>query len=475
MKAMLPWRKYILFTDMLLVFAILILAMATPVTYFFLEYGDRSERVAFYAQRYAVKFKQAIQENPEYWLLSVEKFIETFADLESVDGVETIEVYDDGGHLWHRETLAPPSVFSIRKSAEIRYNNQVCGSVVLYANFGHIMQVAFTLLSVFSIMAFTVYKLQQINQKGKHEIAARKEIERILKRSKEELTIKNKELTRALTTLKHTQNKLIQQEKLAGIGQLAAGVAHEINNPLGFVISNVEMLEEYFAFLNNILSQYQELADVQENHQALTAEQKQELVFIFGDLPGLFRETLDGLTRMAKIVKGMRLYSHMNHRREFEQYDLLAGLNSALVMAQNELKPDIKVEQQREDIPPIEAVGDEINQVLLNIIVNAAHAIKAACSDQQGIITVSTWAEDEFVYCEVRDNGAGINPEDLNSIFNPFFTTKAVGQGTGMGLSISYDIIVNRHNGEILVESLPGNGATFTLKLPIKHRIINEE
>lgn len=472
-------KQFTRFMKLLAVGSALMLSVATPFTYFFLEYQDGNKRAVFYSKKYAIKFKQVIQENPESWQLDIEKFIEIFADIESGDGIEAIEVYDNELRLLYRETLLEPSMLSIHQTSKIRYNNQLYGSVIIYGNLAHIINTTLILLCVFSIITFIVLKLQQTNQKIENEIVTRKEIENILKKSEEELMIKNKELVQALDTVKHTHNKLIQQEKMAGIGQLAAGVAHEINTPLGLVTGNIEILEEYCIAFNSLFNQYRELGTdssaikrlpfKERMDQAMGEEIESELEFILDDLPKLFRDTLEGLNRMNKIVKGMRLFSHINQQRVFEQYDLINGLNSTLLMAQKEIKYFATVEKQLQFIPPIEAVGDEINQVLLNIIVNAAHAIKGKDSREKGIIKISIWSDNEFAYCAIKDNGAGIMPANLSSIFNPFFTTKAFGEGTGMGLSISYDIIVNRHNGEILVESSQGNGATFTVKLPIKH------
>lgn len=472
-------KQFTRFMKLLAVGSTLMLSVATPFTYFFLEYQDGNKRAAFYSKKYAIKFKQVIQENPESWQLNIEKFIEIFADIESSDGIEAIEVYDNELRLLYRETLLEPSMLSIHQTSKIRYNNQLYGSVIIYGNLAHIINTTLILLCVFAIITFIVLKFQQTNQKIENEIVTRKEIENILKKSEEELMIKNKELVQALETVKHTQNKLIQQEKMAGIGQLAAGVAHEINTPLGLVTGNIEVLEEYCIAFNSLFNQYRELGTdfsaikrlpfKERTDQIMGEEIERELEFILDDLPTLFRDTLEGLNRMNKIVKGMRLFSHINQQRAFERYDLINGLNSTLLMAQNEIKYFATVEKQLQYIPPIEAVGEEINQVLLNIIVNAAHAIKGKDSEEKGVIKISIWSDMEFVYCAIKDNGAGIMPENLSSIFNPFFTTKAFGEGTGMGLSISYDIIVNGHNGEILVESSQGNGATFTVKLPIKH------
>lgn len=467
-------KQFYQFIKLLAIGSTLLLSLATPLTYFFLEYHNENKRAAFYAQKYALKFQQAIQENPEYWRLNIEKFVEIFSDIEESDGIEAIEVYDNQLHLLYRENLLEPAVLSTQRTAAIFYNNQVYGSVIIYGNLLHTINYTIILLCLFSITAIVVVKLLQANQKIQHEMASSKNIESILNNSKEALEKKNKELTTALNTIIHTKNQLIQQEKLAGIGQLAAGVAHEINTPLGFVTGNVEMLEEYFITFRCMLAQYRELQsefmtiEQLPIHQTIPENTEKDLDFIMDDLPGLFRDTIEGLNRMNEIVKGMQLFSRIGQQRVFEKYDLIDGLRSTLVIAFNEIKNYATVEERLNDIPVIEAVGGEINQVLLNLLVNAAQAVKARNSEEIGVIKISAWHDDKVVFLTIEDNGIGISPGNLNSIFNPFFTTKSVGQGTGLGLSISYDIIVNRHNGEILVESEQDNGAKFTIKLPIR-------
>jgi signal transduction histidine kinase len=309
------------------------------------------------------------------------------------------------------------------------------------------------------------------------EITRRKRIESVLKASEEVLISKNMELAEALQTVKQAQARLVQQEKLAGIGQLAAGVAHEINNPLGYVSSNVEVLEKYFTVFTTIIAKHRELRTVLADdgdpqikksiQQIDNLERELDLNYILKDLPELFGDTSEGLMRMSKLVKGMRFFARTDQRPVFERYDLNKGLENTLLVAQNELKYHANVGQSFATLPDIEAISGEMNQVLLNLIVNAGQAVKEKKLETTGIIQVTTWHDGEFVYCSVEDNGIGIAPENLNSIFNPFFTTKPVGDGTGLGLSISYDIVVNRHHGEITVESVYGKGAKFTIKLPI--------
>ena len=316
------------------------------------------------------------------------------------------------------------------------------------------------------------------NQELHHEVVERKRIESILKISEEELIQKNIQLATALQDIEVAQDRLIQQGKLAGIGQLAAGVAHEINNPLGFITGNVEALEQYFAAFSSVLAQYRELGSsmiatddtqiTERVNQVVKFEKEQELEYILADLPDLFRDTNEGLKRMSKIVKGVRLFSRTDREQVFEQYDLNELIKNTLLVADNEIKNYATVEERLGDIPMIETLGGEINQVLLNLIVNGVQAIKEKDSGKMGIIRITTWCDIEFVYCAIEDSGIGVADATMKDIFNPFFTTKPAGQGTGIGLSISYDIIVNRHHGEILVVSNPGQGAKFTIKLPVK-------
>lgn len=288
----------------------------------------------------------------------------------------------------------------------------------------------------------------------------------------------NLEIQRTLTKLQQTQTQLVQQEKMAGIGQLAAGVAHEINNPLGFVLSNFETLRKYMGRLAEMINAYRQLHRLakQETSAGLKAvgeeldelEKKNKLDYIMGDLEPIFAETGEGINRVENIIKALRLFSRVDQQDSFEEYDLNASLKTTLIVARNEVKYIAEVEEDLGDIPTIKAMGGKINQVLLNIVLNAAQAIKTWHSGSGGLIKIRSYADSENVYCAIADNGPGIPDEVRPNIFNPFFTTKPVGEGIGLGLSISYEIIVSKHHGDILVDSKPGLGATFTIKLPIK-------
>lgn len=279
--------------------------------------------------------------------------------------------------------------------------------------------------------------------------------------------------------LKQTQSQLIQKEKMAGIGQLAAGVAHEMNNPLGFVTSNFNMLGEYVKRLIDLIHAYRNLIaglpsdgdpDMQEAILELRQLEKQKkLTFLLEDLDPLFSESKDGLARVGEIIKALRIFSRVDVANQYEDYDLNAGVETTLVVARNEIKYVADIVTNFGELPTAKAIGGQINQVLLNLLVNGAQAIKTANMIEKGMITVETFFDGEFIGCSIKNNGPAIPPEIQNRIFEPFFTTKPIGEGTGLGLSISYDIVVNQHGGKISFISTPEAGTTFTIKLPCVH------
>ena len=297
------------------------------------------------------------------------------------------------------------------------------------------------------------------------------------KDAENELHRKMKELAEALEDLKKTQNQMIQQEKLAGIGQLAAGVAHEINNPLGFVISNFTTLHRYIQEFLTMLAAYRNfLAKVssmtrEELLMEITVlvqmEEQKQIDFLGQDVECLLNESKNGLDRITRIVKGLHSFSRMEMQDVFVEYDLNEGVESSLVIARNEVKYNADVETDLGHIPKIFASAGQINQVLLNIIVNAAQAIKSVSKERRGIIRIKTFVEDNQIGCSIYNDGPPIPPGVIERVFEPFFTTKDVGHGTGLGLSISYDIIVNLHHGKFFVVSSEAEGTTFTFLLPM--------
>ena len=334
-------------------------------------------------------------------------------------------------------------------------------------------------LVTFAILVFTLGMLYAIRRKQSAEIALKDMLdsleEQVDERTKE-LKRKNTELESAYSDLQSAQSQVIHQEKMASIGQLAAGVAHEINNPLGFTISNFETLKKYLAKIVDVLSAYRafrcEVMEMdtarlqQKTEEIATLERQNKVEYILNDINTLFCETQDGLTRVGDIVKALRMFSRIDKQGAREDYDLNEGVRNSLIVARNEIKYIAEIREELAEIPLVSAIGGQINQVLLNLILNAAYAIKEKGLPELGLITVRTYLTDGTVCCSIQDNGKGIPAEIQKDIFNPFFTTKPVGQGTGLGLSISYDIIVNKHQGKINFSSIEGEGTTFFIQLP---------
>lgn len=284
------------------------------------------------------------------------------------------------------------------------------------------------------------------------------------------MELSSSELSEMIKKLKETQMELIQKEKMASIGQLAAGIAHEINNPLGYIISNMDTLHNYIQKYKKYLSIIDEIKQLPQECSALIDELKafeknNNLSFINEDIKEIVADSLEGLNRISKIVKGLRDFSRLNPKDNFTSYNLNQGIEDTLMIANNSIKYNAVVNLELSEIPTIEALGSEINQVILNMLINASHAIK--CNSKQGIINIRTYQKGNQVILEIEDNGIGIPKEFLVKVFDPFFTTKPVGEGTGLGLSISYDIIVNKHNGKIDVRSEVGKGTTFIIQIPI--------
>jgi two-component system, NtrC family, sensor kinase len=265
--------------------------------------------------------------------------------------------------------------------------------------------------------------------------------------------------------LEQAQNQLLQSEKMASIGQLAAGVAHEINNPVGFVSSNLHTLRQYVAALLNLVdaqaAAHAAPADAQLVARLAAASQAAELDYLKEDLPQLLDESEDGLARVKKIVQDLKDFSRVD-QSDWQQADLNAGLESTLNVVRNEVKYKAEVVKNLGSLPLVLCLAGQINQVFMNLIVNASHAIEG-----QGLITLSSGVEPDWVWLQVDDTGCGMGEDVLRRIFEPFFTTKDVGKGTGLGLSLSFSI-VQRHGGEIQVRSQPGKGSSFRVWLPVE-------
>lgn len=284
----------------------------------------------------------------------------------------------------------------------------------------------------------------------------------------QELIKRNTELMALNTDLSHAQAQLMQSEKMASIGQLAAGVAHEINNPIGYIFSNVGTLEKYIANLFEMLRFYetieQQIVSPESKNQLKALKEKIELDYLIEDIPELMSQSKEGIDRVRKIVQDLKDFSRIDTNLEWQWTNLHQGFDSTLNVVNNEVKYKADVIKEYGDIPNVECLPSQINQVILNLVVNASHAM----GDERGSITLRTSVDHEDVLIEVIDTGSGIPPTVISRIFDPFFTTKPVGKGTGLGLSLSYGII-KKHQGELTVSSELGKGTTFTIRLPIKH------
>jgi PAS domain S-box-containing protein len=281
------------------------------------------------------------------------------------------------------------------------------------------------------------------------------------------------ELEKAYNELKSKELQLIQNEKMASIGRLAAGVAHEINNPIGFINSNLNTLEKYVESFVGLAGVYSDVSDQlerlrsEEVKAALNAIKgymnDNDMDYVAEDAVKVIRECGEGAERIRRIVQGLKVFSHVD-RSGKTYFDINKGLDSTLNMVRNEIKYKAEVVKEYGDIPEMPGYPQELNQVFMNLLVNASHAIEAK---NKGLIKIKTYQDNGSVFVEISDNGCGIPDDIKNRIFEPFFTTKEVGKGTGLGLSISYGIIKN-HNGEISVESRVGEGTTFTVRIPVK-------
>jgi signal transduction histidine kinase len=283
-----------------------------------------------------------------------------------------------------------------------------------------------------------------------------------------ELLRRNQELTELNEKLSMAQAQLLQSEKLASIGQLAAGVAHEINNPISFVFSNFGTLETYVDSLLRVLVRYEQaerfITDPDVLKEIAALREQVDLGFLQDDILVLMSESREGIERVRKIVQDLKDFSRVDAHQEWQWADLHHGIDSTLNIVNNEVKYKADIVKEYGAIPEVECLPSQINQVIMNIVVNGAQAIDGP----RGRITIRTGTVEDYVWIEIADNGCGIPPAIRSRIFDPFFTTKPIGTGTGLGLSLSYGII-QKHRGRIDVQSEEGAGTVFRIELPIRH------
>ena len=293
------------------------------------------------------------------------------------------------------------------------------------------------------------------------DISEAKRYEAQLKQINEELTAR---VAEEVGKNRDKDRQLMQQEKLASIGQLAAGVAHEINNPMGFVMSNLNSLNKYVESLQEYYSLVERSAAgslaVPDRDALAAVRKKYKIDYISNDLKPLIEESIEGAERVRRIVLDLKDFARPDSS-DMQPAELNHLVRSTINIVHNELKYVAELDLQLGELPPLLCHPQQINQVITNILVNAAHAI-----EHQGVITIRTYSTGPDMFLEITDTGCGIPKEYLSRIFEPFFTTKDVGKGTGLGLSICYDIIKN-HNGEIQVTSEVGTGTRFTVRLPV--------
>ncbi len=317
--------------------------------------------------------------------------------------------------------------------------------------------------------------LQDITERRRAEeelTRHRKHLEQLVEERSVELARRMEELRSRFTELQDTnrkleeaQNQLLQSDKMASIGQLAAGIAHEINNPVGFVTSNLHSLRQYIDDLMSLVDASGAAASLAPSSAPErlifdTELQRVELDYLKQDLPQLLDECADGLGRVKRIVQDLKDFSRVD-QSEWQEADLNAGIQSTLNVVRHEVKYKAEVVQNLGTLPPVLCLAAQLNQVFMNLIVNAAQAMK-----ERGVITLSSGTEGEWAWVQVDDTGCGMSEEVLRRIFEPFYTTKEVGKGTGLGLSLSFSI-VQKHGGTIQVRSTPGAGSSFRVWVPL--------
>jgi two-component system, NtrC family, sensor kinase len=299
-------------------------------------------------------------------------------------------------------------------------------------------------------------------------------LEQVVRRRTRELEEVNQSLQAEIHGRQLLESQLVQAQKLESIGQLAAGIAHEINTPIQYIGDSVDFLRSAVSSIGQVVDEYRQALDsLPESDSAgslrarlQSAEETAELQFLTSEIPKAFERTQDGITHVAKIVRAMKEFSFPDSREQ-SYSDVNRALEITLVVARNEYKHVARIETHFSEIPEVKCHISELNQVFLNLIVNAAHAIQESgkCPDE-GVISVRTLSAGGQVEIQIGDNGCGIAPEHRNKVFDLFFTTKPVGRGTGQGLSIAYATVVKKHGGSLSFDSEVGRGTTFLVRLP---------
>jgi signal transduction histidine kinase len=290
----------------------------------------------------------------------------------------------------------------------------------------------------------------------------RRHLQRTARIYKSHLEVQNIELGNRKAELERLQAQLVHSEKMASLGQLAAGIAHELNNPAGFISGNMELLRGYLSEIEKILDAYDKVA-LPADDALLVKSLKSHLNYekLMSDLESIVSDCLEGAERITDVVQNLRLFSRLDEA-EIKQINIHEGIDSTIRLLSRYYSGGmVKIIRDYGELPPISCYAGQLNQLWMNLLVNAAQAVGG-----EGEVTISTALDGDMIIVAITDNGAGIPEDQLHKLFEPFFTTKPVGEGTGLGLSISYGII-QRHRGTIVVKSNVGAGTTFTVRIPI--------
>ncbi|MBR0567724.1 histidine kinase [Azoarcus sp. L1K30] len=321
--------------------------------------------------------------------------------------------------------------------------------------------------SQFGLFQSNLLLERQVQERTRALAAALEENERVtraLTRTKDQLQREKEEQQRLILELEQADIQVRQSERLASIGLLAAGLAHEINNPIGFVNSNLGTLNDYAQSLLNLVDAYEalepEIPPSERKEKLRELRRTTDLAYLRQDVMALISESLEGASRVQHIVHDLRDFSRAGHLAR-RRVDLHVGLERAISLVSNELKLKADVVREYGDVPLVDCIPSQIDQVFMNLLLNAVHAIP-----KHGTILLRSGRQSDLVWISISDDGIGIPAENLSKVFDPFFTTKDVGKGTGLGLSVSYGI-VHKHGGRIELTSEAGVGTTFVVWLPI--------
>ena len=365
-------------------------------------------------------------------------------------------------------TLLACILLNIYGQFYLSFSKQLFDTCFEVAHWANILSYCFPVLGI----TFETLEKNKIIEK---EIIIRKQAEKEVRSTNEKLEQlvkkRTEKLEQSLVSLQKTQGQLVQSEKLNSLGLLSAGIAHEINNPMSFIMSNIITISEYIKVLKNIIDKYKSL-ETEISHLHQTRETKllfddiekikseEDIEYILKDVDSLISETQTGTVRIKNIISNLRSFAHFDTAAK-EKVNINKVLETTLKIAHNELKYKCSIQKEFDKIPHITCNPGELTQVFLNLLVNASQAIKS-----NGNVTIKTETKNNNIIITITDTGIGISEENLNKIFDPFFTTKEVGKGTGLGLSVSHGII-EKHNGTINVSSKQEEGTSFTISLPL--------